>query len=227
MGYQILLFDLDGTLLDFDASEQAALKKLFVSKGLNKIDDVICTYKKVNNGLWRSYEKGEIVMSELVNTRFSKTMNNFGMYIDGEAWEKEYRSYLANYAFIIEGADEILKNLSVKHRMFAITNGVGDTQKNRLKLAGLIDYFEDIFISQIIGVQKPDIRFFEYVMNNIRDFNKNKSIVIGDSVIADIQGGNNAGLDTCLVNTDGRIYDESIVRTYEISSLKELYKICS
>lgn len=227
MGYQILLFDLDGTLLDFDASEQAALKKLFVSKGLNITDDLICTYENVNNGLWRSYEKGEIGMSELVNTRFSKTLKHFGMDIDGEAWEKEYRSYLGDYAFIVEGADEILKNLSVSHRIFAITNGVGDTQKNRLKLAGLIDYFEDIFISQLVGVQKPDIRFFEYVMNNISDFNKEKSIVIGDSVITDIQGGNKAGLDTCLVNTKGRIYDDSIVRTYEISSLKELYEICS
>lgn len=227
MGYQILLFDLDGTLLDFDASEQAALKKLFVSKGLNITDDLICTYEKVNNGLWRSYENGEIAMSELVNTRFSKTMKHFGMDIDGEAWEKEYRSYLGDYAFIVEGADEILKNLSVCHRIFAITNGVGDTQKNRLKLAGLIDYFEDIFISQLIGVQKPDIRFFEYVMNNISDFNKEKSIVIGDSVITDIRGGNNVGLDTCLVNTKGRVYDDSIVRTYEISSLKELYEICS
>lgn len=227
MGYQILLFDLDGTLLDFDASEQAALKKLFVSKGLNITDDLICTYEKVNNGLWRLYENGEIAMSELVNTRFSKTMKHFGMDINGEAWEKEYRSYLGDYAFIVEGADEILKNLSISHRIFAITNGVGDTQKNRLKLAGLIDYFEDIFISQLIGVQKPDVRFFEYVMNNISDFNKDKSIVIGDSVITDIRGGNNAGLDTCLVNTKGRVYDDSIVRTYEISSLKELYEICS
>ncbi|GFI62042.1 putative HAD-hydrolase YfnB [Clostridiales bacterium] len=224
MRYDILLFDLDGTLLNFEASENAALKRLLKVKGYG--ENILETYSGVNKGLWRLYENGIITMAELLNTRFKKTMEIHGVGIDGQEWEKEYRQYLGEYAFIIDGADSVLERLSQSHRLFAITNGVGDTQMSRLKLAGLLQYFEKIFISQLIGAQKPSKEFFDHVMKNIEDFDIKKALVIGDSITADISGGNNAGIDTCLVNLKNINYENAYNCTYEINSLEELCKIC-
>lgn len=225
MRYEILLFDLDGTLLDFDASEHAALIKLFAAHGITVTDELIETYKTVNNGFWRAYERGEISMSVLLDTRFGKTMSHFGIDIDGASWEKEYRGYLGDFAFIIDEADDILKKLASCHRVFAVTNGVGDTQINRLKLAGIIDCFEDIFVSQLVGAQKPSKMFFDYVERNIAGFDKSKALIIGDSLLTDIAGGMNAGIDTCFVNLKGKRHDQT--PTYEISKLSDLIKICN
>lgn len=226
MRYEILLFDLDGTLLDFDKSEISAFYKLLDIKGIGHPDDVFRFYKEINSGLWRAYEKGEISMQTLLDTRFGKTLERFGYDIDGKAWEKEYRAYLGDYGYIMEGAGEVLKNLARDHRVFAITNGVGDTQINRLRLAGMLDSFEDIFISQVMGHQKPSLGFFEYVMAHIKDFDIRKALVIGDSPISDIQGGINAGIDTCLVCLNGKTNQTDIKSDYEIHSLNELYEIC-
>ncbi len=226
MKYEILLFDLDGTLLDFDKSEEIVLKTLFNNHGISETDSFVKSYNEVNNALWRSYEKGETTMHDLLDTRFRKTMALYNMEIDGEAWEKEYRGYLGDLAFLIDGAEEILKGLHGKHRVFAITNGVGDTQINRLRLCGLIDYFEDIFISQIVGAQKPSKEFFDYVESHIPSFNKVKALVIGDSLVSDILGGINAGIDTCFVNLKNKGYSDKPECTYEINDLSELYKIC-
>ncbi len=225
MKYEILLFDLDGTLLDFDTSEHMALMKLFAAHGLKAEDRFFDAYAEVNNGLWRAYERGEISMSGLLDTRFRKTMGLFGMDIDGKAWEKEYRGYLGDFAFLIDGADNVLRRLSINHRIFAVTNGVGDTQINRLRLAGIIDLFEDIFISQLVGAQKPSKEFFDYVEKSISGFDKSRALVIGDSLLTDISGGKNAGIDTCFVNLNKREHDET--PTYEISELSDLIGICN
>lgn len=226
MKYSILLFDLDGTLLDFDKSEIMAFKKLLSIKGIDFDKSIFDIYKEVNEGLWRSYEKGEITMAYLLETRFQKTMAKLGYDINGAVWEKEYREYLGQYDYIIKGADEILKNLSSTHRIFAVTNGVGDTQINRLRLAGLLDYFEEVFISQLIGSQKPSVDFFNYVMSKISNFNIREALIIGDSLVSDILGGINAGIDTCLLNLNGKTNNTGIKSDYEINSLEELYEIC-
>lgn len=226
MKYEILLFDLDGTLLDFDKSEIEDFKKLLLAKGIAFEQKIFDLYKEVNEGLWRAYEKGEITMSYLLETRFKKTMEKLGYDIDGAAWEKEYRQYLGDYAFIIDGADEVLKNLHRDHRIFAVTNGVGDTQVNRLKIAGLLDYFEDIFVSQVIGFQKPSVEFFNYAASKIKDFDIKKALIIGDSPVSDILGGINAGIDTCLISLNGKTNTTAYKSNYEINSLMELYDIC-
>ncbi len=226
MKYSILLFDLDGTLLDFDKSEIMAFKKLLSVKGIDYRQEMYDLYNEINRGLWRAYEKGEINMTTLLETRFHKTMEKLGYDIDGAAWEKEYRGYLGEYAFVIDGAEDVLKELSKDRRIFAVTNGVGDTQVNRLRLAGLLDYFEDIFVSQVIGFQKPSIGFFNYVMSKIKDFDIKKALIIGDSPVSDILGGINAGIDTCLVSLNGKTNDTDIKSDYEIHSLMELYDIC-
>jgi 2-haloacid dehalogenase len=225
MNYTILLFDLDDTLLDFEANEACALDKLFSSHGY-QLADLFPAYDAVNKRLWREYESGSIGLERVLNTRFSETMAKFGATVDGGLWESEYRVLLGEGHQLIDGAPEALKVLSKSHRLFVITNGVRETQLKRLKMSGLFEYFEDIFDSQSIGSQKPSGVFFDYVKAHIADFDKSRALVIGDSLGTDIKGGMEAGIDTCWLNRHGRENASGIQSTYTITALSELPGIC-
>jgi 2-haloacid dehalogenase len=125
----------------------------------------------------------------------------------------------------MEGAFELCQSFSVSHRLFIITNGITKTQIKRLKQSGLYNFFEDIFVSQSIGLQKPSKEFFDYVMSHIKDFNKKEAFIIGDSLNTDIKGGLQTGIDTCWINTKSQICSADIQSTYKITSLPELYSI--
>lgn len=227
MRYQILLFDIDDTLLDFGANEADSLNKLFHQHGINFTEEIFRVYDSVNRQLWDDYENGNILMNEVLNTRFSKTMLKLGKVVDGVEWENQYRELLGNGYKHMEGALEVCQNLSLSHRLFVITNGVTKTQIKRLKLSGLHDFFEYIFDSQSIGSQKPSTEFFNYVMSHIKDFDINKALVIGDSLNTDIKGGIQSGIDTCWINAKAKECPEEIQSTYIITKLAELLDICT
>ncbi len=225
MNYKILLFDLDDTLLDFAANEQSALTHLFEDTRIDFTKEVFDTYSSVNKGLWAAYEKGEILLDEVLNTRFSKALLALGKEADGKLWEQNYRELLGNGHEMIEGADRLIKRLSGSFRMFIVTNGVTETQIKRLKLSGLFSYFEDIFTSQAIGYQKPAAEFFDYVKSHVKDFDAKNSLIIGDSLSSDIKGGNLAGIDTCWINRNSAVPSADIKSTYSIAALDELFDI--
>lgn len=210
MSYKILLFDLDDTLLDFDVNEFDSLNKLFQQHGYTFSDDIFQVYNSVNKQFWTDYERGRIDLDILLNTRFSETMLKLGITVDGMEWGNKYEELLGNGHQLIEGALEVCQCLSESHRLFIITNGIRKTQIQRLKLAGLYGYFEDIFDSQSIGFHKPLKEFFDYVMGHIKNFNLKEALIIGDSLNTDIKGGFLSGIDTCWFN---RNLQESPVRT--------------
>lgn len=223
--YRILLFDLDDTLLDFEANEREALKKLFEDNHISFTKEVFDIYTGINKGLWASYEKGSLLLDEVLNTRFYKTLLQLGKEVDGVLWEKEYRELLGNGHEMIDGAYELCKRLSSGPcRLFIVTNGVTQTQMKRLQYSGLMPFFEDIFTSQDIGFQKPAKEFFDHVKEHIKDFRTEKALVIGDSLSSDIKGGNLAGIDTCWINRKNSSSSE-IKSTYTITELKGLYNI--
>ena len=227
MRYQILLFDLDDTLLDFGANEADSLNKLFQQHGYTFSQEMFHVYNAVNKQLWADYENGNIGLAHVLNSRFSETMARLGEVVDGIEWENTYRELLGNGCQLMEGALEVCQRLSVSHRLFVITNGVTQTQIKRLKQSGLYEFFEDIFDSQSIGFQKPFKEFFDYVMSHIKDFNKKEALVIGDSLNTDIKGGILSGIDTCWINTKAQKCSEEIQSTYTVTSLAELFHICT
>ena len=227
MSYKILLFDLDDTLLDFAANEAVSLNKLFQLHGYTFTDEIFQTYNSVNKQLWKDYENGGIILEEVLNSRFSETMNKLGQTVDGMEWENQYRELLSNGFQLMDGAYEVCSTLSKSHRLFIITNGVTKTQIKRVKESGLSDFFEDIFISQSIGYQKPAKEFFDYVMNHIKDFNKEEALIIGDTINSDIKGGILSGIDTCLISRKPQEQSSGIQSTYTITKLSEIYDICS
>lgn len=227
MDYKILLFDLDDTLLDFCANETDSLSKLFSQYGYTFSDELFQVYNSVNKQLWADYENGNIVLEDVLNSRFSETMLRLGKVVDGIEWENQYRELLGNGCQRMEGALEVCQNLSVSHRLVVITNGITKTQIKRLKQSGLFEFFEDIFDSQSIGHQKPSKEFFTYVISHIKDFNRKEALIIGDSLNSDIKGGILSGIDTCWINKKLQKCSAEIQSTYTITSLTELYDICS
>lgn len=223
--YELLLFDLDDTLLDFSSNEKNALKTLYEENHIPFTAEVFDLYHSINKSLWTSYEKGEIPLDEVLNTRFSKALLPLGITADGRLWEKKYRELLSNLHQPIEGAPELIKRLSGSFRLFIVTNGVTETQMKRLKCSGLYPYFEAIFTSQNIGYQKPAFEFFDYVISHIKDFHSESALLIGDSLNSDIKGGNTAGIDTCWINRSSALNTGEIQSTYTITDLKELYGI--
>ena len=224
--YDFLLFDADRTLLDFDKSELVALQQVFEEYGKEFNEKLHCTYTKINHYLWDQHELGLISREKLIYKRFDDLFVQEKIKIDSVEFEDRYQFLLSEQAYLIEGALELIKNLSIKYSVYIVTNGVKDTQMKRLVSTGIAKYVKDIFISDEIGYQKPSKEYFNIVSSRIYNFDKRRTIIIGDSLTSDIKGGNNAGVDTCWYNPKKHPQDVDAEVTFEINSLETLrYKL--
>ena len=133
-----------------------------------------------------------------------------------------YTKNLSQGHFFVEGAEELLKALSGKYRLFLVSNGTACVQKGRLESAGIVPYFEKVFISEEIGVNKPDPRFFEACFEKMEPFDRSRCMIVGDSLTSDILGGRNAGITTCWFNLRGREARGDVAPDWQISRLDEL-----
>lgn len=222
--YKTLLFDIDDTLLDFTAAEDYALRSLFEKYDLVLTDELNHFYKKMNHQLWSSFEKGEIKKEQLLHSRFPLLFQQLGLTVDGVHLDNLYRHCLEQSAVLIDGAEQLIKQLANHYDLYIVTNGVARTQTIRLKNAGLTNYFKGVYISETIGYQKPMKEFFNRVFENIPKHVMDKTLIIGDSLSSDIQGGFNVGIDTCWFNPKST--KVSIQNpTYEIQHLTALIEI--
>ena len=223
MSYKFLLFDLDHTLLDFDAGEDVALTQLLKEEGVTDIQVYKDYYVPMNKALWKDLELKKITKQELVNTRFSKLFAHFGIEKDGAYLANRYQFYLAQQGQVFSGAVELLDILIDRgYELYAATNGITAIQTGRLAQSGLAPYFNQVFISEQLQTQKPDAEFYEKIGQQIPEFSKEKTVMIGDSLTADIQGGNNAGLDTIWYNPHYLENKTQAQPTYEVHSYQDL-----
>ena len=198
MRYTTILFDADETLLDFRAAETAALHSVFRSRGLPTDGAFVDAYRSINNGLWERFNRGEIEKSEITDTRFVRLFEHFHVPLDGVAFNRLYLDELSRRGVTLPGAETLCETLhGAGCELYIITNGVGLVQKRRFRESGLAPYFAGTFISEEIGAGKPSAVFFDYVLRHIPQKDKQKILVVGDSLSADVAGGRAAGLDTC------------------------------
>ena len=223
MTYKFLLFDLDHTLLDFDTAEDVALTQLLKEEGVMDIQAYKDYYVPMNKALWKDLELKKITKQELVDTRFSKLFEHFGIEKDGTYLANRYQFYLAQQGQVFSGAMELLDNLIDRgYELYAATNGITAIQTGRLAQSGLAPYFNQVFISEQLQTQKPDALFYERIGQQITGFDKEKALMIGDSLTADIQGGNNAGIDTIWYNPNHLVNKTGAQPTYEVHSYQAL-----
>ena len=226
MTYNFLLFDLDHTLLDFDAAEDVALTQLLKEEGVADIQAYKDYYVPMNKSLWKDLEEKKITKQELVNTRFSKMFSHFGIEKDGVYLAERYQFFLAQQGQVFSGAMELLDSLIDRgYELYAATNGITTIQTGRMAQSGLAPYFNQVFISEQLQTQKPDALFYEKIGQQIAGFSKEKALMIGDSLTADIQGGNNAGIDTIWYNPHHLENHTQAQPTYEVDSYQALLEL--
>ena len=222
MRYTTLLMDADNTLLDFTRSEHDAIAETFAHFGLPHDDATIAIYSEVNDAHWKMLERGEIEKKVLMWKRFEAFCARTGLEADPCALAADYLKTLSTKSYMIEGAPEVCAELAKKCRMYVITNGDKRVQQGRFTPSPLAKYFDRVYISEEVGFEKPDIRYFEAVMKDIPDFDPAATLVVGDSLTSDIRGGIRAGLDTCWYNPKGKPVPADIPVTYVINDLAEL-----
>ena len=221
--YDIFLFDADGTLFDYDLAEEYALSTMFKRCGFKYSDDIRAAYRRINTRAWESYERREITKDELQALRFSRLFDAIGVQYDVMEFNAMYLAELGKGTFLTEGAREICMAVTaLGKRIFIVTNGILATQEARINHSLIKDYISGYFVSEHVGFQKPDAEYFGYVFSHIPAADKNKIIIIGDSLSADIAGGNNAGIDSCWYNPNGAENHTEVVPTYEINDLSQI-----
>lgn len=225
MKYEFLLFDADHTLFDFNKSEYLALKDALEELGCPSDDAVIERYSDINVKYWKMLERGEIDKISLKLARFVEFGRAYGFEEKAEALSDRYMENLSHEAHLFDGALEMIEKLSKKYRLFIITNGVKSTQDGRFGISPITKYFEKIFISEVIGAEKPSVEFFNAVANGIDGFDKERALVIGDSLSSDIRGAINSGMDCVWFNPRGKEAPEGWSITYNVKCFDEILNL--
>ena len=223
--YEIILFDADGTLLDFVQTEKKALQKTFAEHNFPLTPEIEQRYGVINKQLWSDFEKGLIPKAEITNQRFTRLFAEIGIDYDGRLFNDEYLSNLSYGYFTIPGAAEICAALAPHCRLYFATNGIAKTQFQRIAGSGLEPYFQATFVSENAGEPKPSPIFFDYCFKQITDFDPAKTIIIGDSLHSDIKGGMQAVIAACWYNPDNLECSNDIKPDYIIHDLAELKEI--
>lgn len=216
-----ILFDLDDTIFDFKRAEKIALSKTLSELGVSPNDRILSRYSEINISQWKLLEKRIITRDEVKVRRYKLLFEEFGIDLSAERTTALYEKNLAIGHYFIDGAEELLQRLYKDYRLYLVSNGATAVQKSRIASSGIEKYFQNIFISQEIGYDKPAKEFFDKCFEQIEDFSKKETIIVGDSLSSDIQGGINAGIKTVWFNPRHLEFDK-IKPDYEISSLDEL-----
>lgn len=190
MKYTHLLFDIDDTLLDFQASQHKSLLELFESYHFPVY--AIETYKDISEHLWRQIERQEITLEELKQQRFSLLCQAFDRQPENRM-EEDYEQLLSTHGDLMPQAFDVIQSLSQNYQLSIITNGMPQITLPRLKQSGIDQFFKHIFVSESMGVQKPNPVFFEIVLQTLKITNKD-CLIIGDSLTSDIAGGIKSGI---------------------------------
>ena len=203
------LLDADETILDFVRSSRESLRFALEMSGIEYHEEYFAAYKAINDAIWKDYERGEITKAMLSVVRFSRFFDRIGICADAAKTNEIYFKKLSKTGYMLPGADQFLRQMKLRGKIYLITNGTPAAQYGRLDSLGIRDVFEGIYVSDEIGYAKPDRRFFEYVLQK-EALRKNECIVIGDSLSSDIAGAGNAGLKCIWYNpTDKPLFGAS------------------
>ena len=229
--YKTILLDIDNTLFDYLKAENYAVRTTFEDFGFftsvneSKFEEVKKEYRNINELLWEKLEKGEITSTELKIERFQILFEKINLKYSAEEFSKQYLKRLGEGAFLFDGAEELCRYLHGKYKLGIITNGMKEVQYSRVENSAIGKYIDKIIASDDIGISKPNAGIFEYALKELGTENKKESIMVGDSLSADIQGGINFGIDTCWVNLQNEYSDGKIKPKYTVTSLEEIYRI--
>ena len=222
---EFLFLDLDDTILDFHKAERIALSKTIRQFGVEPTEEVLHRYHQINKWHWEQLELGNLTRQEVLTGRFKMLFAELGLTVAPEKMQAGYERNLSIGHYFLPGAEETVEYLSQKYRLFLASNGTAVVQKGRMSSANLYRFFEEVFVSQEIGHNKPSKAYFDACFARISGFDPDKAMIVGDSLTSDIRGGNNAGIRTCWVNPNHAPGHPEIHVDYEIEALHQLPKL--
>ena len=224
---KVILWDIDGTLLNFEEAEKYAIRACFAQFGLGQCtDEMLSDYSRINRRYWQRLERGEITKPQVLEGRFYEFFGKYGLDTDcAPAFNAQYQISLGDTFCFHDGGLETVQALKGKVSQYAVTNGTRIAQERKLKGSGLADLLDGVFISEEIGIEKPGIGFFQRVWEEIGTYDANEVMIVGDSLTSDIQGGNNAGIICCWFNPQGKPAPEHLRIDHTISHLNQILDI--
>ena len=225
--FTTILWDVDGTLLDFHYSQRRAMEACFQKYiGKNITEEQLSRYSAINDMFWKKLELGEVTKAQLLPGRFIQLFSEYGIEgVDVEAFQKQYQVELGLHFSVIDDAVTICKSLQGIVKQYVITNGVTIAQQTKLRLSGLAEVMEELFISEAVGAPKPHQAYFDYVLEHVEEKDKTKMLIVGDSLSSDIKGGVLNGIPTCWYRPQGTANTSEYIPDYEISDLHEIYNL--
>lgn len=218
---EFLFLDLDDTILDFHKAEYIAIGRTFEAMDLEPTEEIRHCYHEINQAHWKMLERGVLTRDQVLVQRFERLFEEFGIQVDGVKVARTYEQYLGQGHYFLPGAEKAVEKLSRRYRLFLASNGTASVQKGRMTSADLYRWFEKVFVSQEIGYNKPSKDYFDACFAQISGFDREKCMMVGDSLTSDILGGINAGIRTCWVNPKHTDCGD-IKPDYEIEALAQL-----
>ena len=219
---QHILLDLDDTLLDFRRAESTAITKTLLKLKVEPTEHLLTRYHEINDALWHRLEMGDITRRALLTERFRQLAEEFSLSIDPVLTQQHYDEFLSMGCFFIPGAKELLDKLARRYTLYIASNGNVRAQQKRILNAGISSYFADVFLSELIGADKPSPAFFDACFARMKGAHRDNTVLVGDSLRSDIRGGMNAGLLTVWFNPYHMKLPDGMHTDAEIHSLDEL-----
>lgn len=226
--YTRVFLDCDDTVLDFGASEHAALHEAMAAFSLPFPEEAERYYRAVNAALWKQYEQGGISQSALCVERFRRLLTHLGQCPEtAETLNETYAEALSRSSILLPGALTFCRRAAKCFPLYMLTNGVAFIQERRIAASPARECFSGVFISQRLGRQKPQKEFFQAVFDalGMGEEDIRQAVMIGDSLHSDILGGQNAGMDTVWLNFNGKAGEESIRPTYTAQNFDEICQL--
>jgi 2-haloacid dehalogenase len=224
--YELVFLDLDETLMDFKAAEKAALASSFEEFGLELSVETVQLYEARNSALWKALERGEMDQERLKVERFRQVFGELGWAVDPAAFSAVYIEFLSHGIYPLPQAEETCAWLASRYRLAIVTNGIAAVQYPRILDSGIAPYIEAIIVSEEAGCGKPNPAIFDYACKRLGFYDKAAMLMVGDSLVSDIQGAVNFGIDSCWLNATGKPSpQEGPQPNFEISRLSELREL--
>lgn len=224
--YKAIFLDIDDTVFNFRKCSESALKETFSTLGIEYNQSVFDFFSEIDDGLWTRQKRNQLTVDEVLNVRFVHLAEKLGIDYDNHQVKMHFGNLLGEQFIMEPGIENVLEELSGDYKIYAASNGILKMQDNRLQLSGLKKHFTDLFVSDDIGYAKPDINFFTESLNR-SNLTTSNVLMVGDSLISDIEGASVAGIDSCWYNPYGLKNSSEVKVDYEINKLRGLLKILS
>lgn len=206
MKYNTIFIDLDDTLIDTVGNTETTIGEIYNDYDLKQyfstFDDFYTNHFRPNLvRLWKAYEMHEISKQELMTERFSGTFRGVADISSEKAqvMNKDFLGRIVHKATLIDGAIDLLNYLKPKYKLCILSNGFSEMQYTKMKSAGLDGYFDEVVLSDVVGINKPHAEIFDYALNKM-SVRKSDAIMVGDNYSSDIKGARNAEIEQIWYN---------------------------